>query len=115
MLAEGSGNNPLYGGVPAPLPSITRLIEGRLDETLFESLLLALACLRPESLGEFARLPVDSTDDPAPSALFSLLRTALAGELPGCSDPIPRVPAIVRREETASQVTCRNVLFTALR
>ncbi|MDI1250924.1 MAG: type I-U CRISPR-associated protein Csx17 [Lacunisphaera sp.] len=100
VLAEVSGNNPLRGGVPAPLPSITRLIEGRLDEALFESLLLALVCLRPESLGEFARLPANSPDDPVPSALFALLRAALAGDLPGCSDPIPRVPAILRRAAT---------------
>lgn len=100
ILAEGSKANPLYGPVPAPLASIVRLIERRLDEPLFESLLLALACFRPESLAQYAKWPASSDDEPTPSALFALLRTALAGDLPSCPEPIPRVPAIVRRATT---------------
>ncbi len=97
VLAESSGANPLAGRVPAPLTSIVRLIEGRLDERLFESLLLALACFRSETLAEFAELSPSSADEAAPSALFALLRTALSGDLPGADAPIPRVAAIARR------------------
>ena len=100
VLSDGSASNPLHGPVPAPLSSIVPLIEGRLDEPLFESLLLAIACFRPESLAHYATWPAPFVDEPAPSALFALLRTALAGELPGYPEPIPRVPAIVRRAAT---------------
>ena len=94
---KGTAVNPLRGTVAAPLPSLARLVEGRLDEALFESLLAAAACFRPEALAAAASLPpVPATDDPAPSALFALLRAALSGRLPDGTE-VPRVTAIVRR------------------
>ena len=114
ILAEGSDLNPLRGQVPAPLASIVRFIEGRLDESLFESLLLALACYRADALTAHAAPPALSNDELAPSALFALLRTALAGDIPGCANAIPRVPAIVRRAATgdgreASRLAARRL------
>ena len=114
ILAEGTDLNPLRGQVPAPLASIVRFIEGRLDESLFESLLLALACYRTEALTAHAAPPALSDDELAPSALFALLRTALAGDIPGCANTIPRVPAIVHRAATgdgreASRLAARRL------
>lgn len=97
ILAERTDLKPLHGQVPAPLASIVRFIEERFDEPLFESLLLALACYRADALTAHAAPPTLPEDELAPSALFALLRTALAGDLPGCASTIPRVPAIVRR------------------
>ena len=115
ILAQTSTANPLHGTVPVPLASIVALIETRLDELLLESLLLALACFRPEALAQHAKWPSLTCDEPTPSALFALLRTALSGNLPGCPEPIPRVPAIVRRAATGDGAEATRLAARRLR
>jgi CRISPR-associated protein Csx17 len=99
----GAGNNSAYGIVPAPLPSIALFIEGDLDEPLFESLLMSFACFHPDAFSAptlESSLPATADGESTPSALFALVRTALAGNLPGAREKIPLVPAIVRRAAT---------------
>jgi CRISPR-associated protein Csx17 len=85
------------------LPSIALFIEGDLDEPLFESLLMSFACFHPDAFSAptlESSLPATADGESTPSALFALVRTALAGNLPGAREKIPLVPAIVRRAAT---------------
>lgn len=99
---------------PAALDDISAFIEGRVNEDLLADLLWGLACLdwqkvSDQSVGECQR----ASETAAPSAFYALLKLC-HHRLPKNEEPVPLVPAILRRAmngdgTTASQLAARRL------
>lgn len=100
---------------PAALADIAAFIEGRVNEDLLADLLWGLSCIDWQkiptlSVGEHQR----ANETEAPSALYALLKLC-HHRLPKDEDPIPLIPAILRRAMNGDGSTASTLAVRRLR
>lgn len=98
---------------------LAAFLDGDVDERRLARLARAFSLVQfsDPSVSESARMIPDSETEAALTlpAAFSLLKLALAGQLPGLPGEIPRVPAILRRAASDSGLAATELAVRRLR